>query len=131
VCSLIQRRGVSELFVDLMMLIIVMGLTAGISLYTFNIVNSYKGMSENPHYLSNLKAYALILNVSRTNFLIIANYGDSLLNCSVYLGYEEGGLVNVLVNPKDTYVIPLSDINQASNAMILCNGSMLKLLSRG
>ncbi len=130
-CSLIQRRGVSELFVDLVMLIIVMGLTAGISLYTFNIVNSYRGMSETLHYISNLRAYALMLNVSRTNFLVIANYGDSLLNCSVYLGYEKGGLVNVLVNPKDTCVIPLGYINQASNAMVLCNGSMLKLLSRG
>jgi len=118
-----SRRGISELLIDLVLLMIVLGISSGIVMYLHKNVITPSISRVNSDELSsldceNLLAYKLSLR-SGDAYLVVVNKGKDEIRYKIIIN-DEGRYEDSLYGG-DYRVYLLKNI-QTSNVVIICNG---------
>jgi len=118
-----SRVGVSELLIDLMLLIIILSISSGIFIYLHKTVISPQISKDNSELsdldCDNLLAYMLTLrNNNNITYLIIINIGKNSVEYEVIAGDEGNYTANL---SSGDYGIYLFKNVSTSNVVIICN----------
>lgn len=114
-------RGVSDLFIDLILLMIILGISSGVVTYLFkNVISPHINVGDNTELINicdYLKSYVLILD-DGISYLIIANTGISTVDYRVIINDEVKYVDSLGSNSYRVYI--LRNVTH-QDIVLLCN----------
>ncbi|MEM0505508.1 MAG: hypothetical protein QW267_05450 [Sulfolobales archaeon] len=110
------RKGISELYVDIMLTLIVISLSGAFTALLTDLSNYLRS----DHSLSvGVPPLALSIKYGGRNYLIVVNYGDSPLEIAVMYGGTKTS--NYVVNPQSPLIIDLDNVDPSNTYVLVSN----------
>jgi len=117
-------RGISEVFIDLFLTLIVLGTSGVLLTYLVPISQNYSSNIYNDmEDLESLSIQAILIKTENDYLLVIYNYGSSVLNCTVFIDNDVRN--HLVLKPRGLKVLRVTPLQSISDVMILVNDDVI------
>lgn len=117
-------RGISEVFIDLFLTLIVLGTSGVLLTYLVPISQNYSSNIYNDmEDLESLSIQAILIKTENDYLLVIYNYGSSVLNCTVFIDNDIRN--HLVLKPRGLKVLRVTPLQSISDVMILVNDDVI------